>query len=75
MLLLYTHKVCPLAVVVCSGLLMVIRPALALNDNNKLQNINILPFILNLSMSLLTIHNYLLAFSRPSDYSNHVDQF
>ncbi len=54
---------------------MVIRPALALNDNNKLQNINRLPFIPNLSMSLLTNHDYLVAFSRIGNYSNHDDQF
>ncbi|SQJ37339.1 Uncharacterised protein [Salmonella enterica] len=54
---------------------MVIRPALALNDNNKLQNINRLPFIPNLSMSLLTNHDYLVAFSRIGNYSNHANQF
>jgi len=75
MLLEYTHKVCPFAVVVCSGLLIVIRPALALNGNNKLQNINKLPFIPNLSMLLLTNHDYLVAFSRSDDYSNYDDQF
>ncbi|MCP0748991.1 hypothetical protein KU620_18845, partial [Salmonella enterica subsp. enterica serovar Mbandaka] len=63
------------SVVVCSGLRMVIRPALALNDNNKLQNINRLPFTPNLSMSLFINHDYLVAFSRTGNYSNHINQF
>ena len=61
----------PLFVIDCSGLLIVIRPALALNGNNKPHNINTVPFIFNPSMPLLTNHGYLVAFSRSDDYSNH----